>query len=75
MRDWDVHNMFTIIDDTTSNFTPGAAAVSIVSEPPTVHDMLMQRSNGTFIWATRVERLNCGHGIFGAMRLCGYVQD
>jgi hypothetical protein len=47
-----VHNMTTILQDTT-NFTPGQLNYSIASEPATVHDMLLQKSNGNFylvIW-------------------------
>ena len=47
-----VHNMTTILQDTT-NFAPGQLNYSIPSEPATVHDMLLQKSNGTFylvIW-------------------------
>jgi hypothetical protein len=45
-----VHNMTTILQDTT-NFTPGQLNYSIASEPATVHDMLLQKSNGTFYLA------------------------
>jgi hypothetical protein len=45
-----IHNMTTILQDTT-NFTPGQLSYAISSEPATVHDMLMQNSNGNFYLA------------------------
>ena len=45
-----IHNMTTILQDTT-NFTPGQLNYSIANEPATVHDMLLQKSNGTFYLA------------------------
>jgi Right handed beta helix region len=42
-----VHNFTTILQDTT-NFTPGGLTYSIASEPSSVHDMLLEKSNGDF---------------------------
>ncbi len=42
-----LHNLTTILSDTT-NFTPGSLNYSIPSEPSTVHDLLIQKSNGNF---------------------------
>jgi hypothetical protein len=42
-----VHNLTTILQDTT-NFTPGQLNYSIASEPASVHDLLLQKANGTF---------------------------
>jgi hypothetical protein len=43
-----LHNLTTILADNTSNFTPGRIDFSIPNQPATVHDVLMQKSNGTF---------------------------
>jgi hypothetical protein len=52
-----MHNFTTILADTSSVFTPGAANVA-VSVPPTYeHDMLMQKSTGMFEWAIWDENL------------------
>jgi hypothetical protein len=42
-----MHNMTTILQDTT-NFSPWQLNYTIASEPITVHDLLLQKSNGTF---------------------------
>ena len=52
-----IHNMTTILHDTTSAFTPIALNCSIPGEPGTVHDLLMQKSNGTYelaVWGDQV---------------------
>jgi len=41
-------NFITILADSSSNFTPGTLDYSVPNEPDTVHDMLLQKSNGTF---------------------------
>ena len=43
-----LQNFTTILADTTSNFTPGSVNYSVPSEPVTVHDLLLQKSNETF---------------------------
>lgn len=61
-----LHNMTTILADNSSNFTPGSVNYSIVNnsslnKPETVHDMLLQKSNGTYelvIWSERVSGTN-----------------
>jgi regulation of enolase protein 1 (concanavalin A-like superfamily) len=50
-----LHNLTTILADTT-NFAPGSLNYSIPSEPATVHDLLIQRSNGTFYLAVWDDR-------------------
>ncbi len=50
-----IHNMTTILADAVSN-TPGSLNYSIPSEPVTVHDLLMQKSDGTFYLAVWDER-------------------
>jgi len=43
-----LHNMTTILADKSSSFTPGKIDYTIPAEPATVHDLLLQKSNGTF---------------------------
>jgi hypothetical protein len=50
------HNLTSILSDSTSNFTAGAASYLILNEPATVHDLLLQKSSGTYelvIWDDR----------------------
>ena len=52
-----IHNMTTILHDTTSAFTPIALNCSIPGEPATGHDLLLQKSNGTYelaVWGDQV---------------------
>jgi hypothetical protein len=42
-----VHNLTTILADNVST-TPGSLLYSIPNEPSTVHDLLLQKSNGTY---------------------------
>jgi predicted small integral membrane protein len=52
-----IHNMTTILSDTSSKFTPGTVNYSVANEPNTVHDLLMEKSNGTYdliIWGDQV---------------------
>ena len=49
-----LHNLTTILADHSSSFKPGDLSYSIIGEAPTVHHMLMQKSNGRFelaVWA------------------------
>jgi hypothetical protein len=51
-----LHNLTTILADKTSS-TPGSLNYSIPSEPATVHDLLLQKSNGAFelaVWGEQV---------------------
>ncbi|MGO9837721.1 MAG: glycosyl hydrolase [Polyangiaceae bacterium] len=51
-----VHNLTTILADTGAR-TPGKLNYSIASEPATVHDLLLQKSDGTFdllVWDERL---------------------
>jgi len=50
-----LHNMTTVLADTTS-FTPGLLNYTIPSEPSTVHDLLIQKSNGTYYLAVWDDR-------------------
>jgi hypothetical protein len=51
-----IHNMTTILADVVSRPT-GSMNYSIPAEPPTVHDLLMQKSDGTFYLAVWDERV------------------
>jgi hypothetical protein len=50
-----LHNLTTILADTIS-VTPGSLNYSIPSQPATVHDLLIQKSDGTFELAVWNER-------------------
>jgi len=50
-----LHNLTTILADTTS-FSPDSLNYSIPNEPATVHDLLIQKSNGTFYLAVWDDR-------------------
>jgi hypothetical protein len=52
-----LRNLTTILGDTSSSFAPGQVNYSVPNEPATVHDLLIQKSNGTFdlaVWDERV---------------------
>ena len=49
--------MTTILSDTSSKFTAGTVNYSIANEPSTVHDLLMEKSDGTYeliVWGDQV---------------------
>ncbi len=51
-----LHNLTTILADEGAIATPGTLAYTIPNEPATVHDMLLQKSDGTFelvVWGER----------------------
>jgi hypothetical protein len=51
------HNMTTILSDTSSKFTAGTVNYSVANEPSTVHDLLVEKSNGTYeliVWGDQV---------------------
>jgi hypothetical protein len=50
-----LHNMTTILADTGS-FKPGALNYTISNEPATVHDLLIQKKNGTYYLAVWDDR-------------------
>jgi hypothetical protein len=54
-----IHNLTTLLAD-TSQRTPGKLDYSIAAEPMTVHDLLMQKSNGVFELVVWDERLTGG---------------
>ena len=52
-----IHNLTTILADTTPVASPGFLNYSIINEPATVHDLLIQKSGGLFdlvIWDENV---------------------
>jgi hypothetical protein len=56
-----IHNLTSILADTGPPPHPGSLNYSISDEPDTVHDMLMQKSNGLFelaVWGEQVQGSN-----------------
>ena len=56
-----LHNLTTILADSDSRATPDALDYSVQPEPATVHDMLLQKNNGTFdllVWDEQVKGTN-----------------
>jgi hypothetical protein len=52
-----LHNLTTILADKGIVKKPGKLGYSIPEEPPTVHDLLLENSNGTFqlvVWGERI---------------------
>lgn len=52
-----LHNLTTILADKDAKFTPGKLNYSLGNPPQTVHDLLLQKSNGTFaliVWNEQV---------------------
>ncbi|WP_292422592.1 glycosyl hydrolase [Mesorhizobium sp.] len=53
-----LHNMTTILADKGTVAAPGQFDYEIVDQPPTVHDLLLQHSDGTFrlvVWDERLK--------------------
>ncbi len=53
-----LHNLTTLLADKSSAFTPGKIDYTIPGQPGTVHDLLMQKSNGTFelaVWGEQAK--------------------
>ena len=53
-----LHNLTTILADQSSNFTPRKLDYRISDKPTTVHDLLIQKSNGTLelvVWGERAK--------------------
>lgn len=53
-----LHNLTTILADRGATEPPGRLEYTITGRTPTVHDLLLQRSDGTFllvVWAERVK--------------------
>jgi hypothetical protein len=52
-----IHNLTTILADTTSDFSVTPLDYTISNEPSTVHDLLLQKSDGTYalaVWGDQV---------------------
>jgi hypothetical protein len=52
-----IHNLTTILADKTPIASPGTLSYSIIDQPSTVHDLLIQKSSGTFelvVWDENV---------------------
>ena len=64
-----LHNLTTILVDKPSTFTPGRVGYSIPDQPAIVHDLLMQKSDGTFelaVWGDQVKGTNAIAAELGA---------
>jgi hypothetical protein len=56
-----LHNLTTILADKSSSFAPEKVNYSITGKPATVHDLLLQKSNGTLelaVWGEQVKGTN-----------------
>lgn len=56
-----LHNLTTILSDPGRLARPGRLAYAIPDEPPTVHDLLLQKADGSFalvVWSERVSGTN-----------------
>jgi hypothetical protein len=73
-----VHNLTTILADTGAR-APGKLDYTIANEPATVHDLLMQKSDGTFELAVWDERPTGGSDVvtvnLGASRATVKIYD
>jgi hypothetical protein len=59
-----IHNLTTILSDHAPLGKPGRLAYAIPDKPETVHDLLLQKSNGTFelaVWGERVQGTDSVH--------------
>ncbi|WOJ89096.1 hypothetical protein RZS28_14990 [Methylocapsa polymorpha] len=73
-----LHNLTTILADNTSAFTAGQLSYFISNEPATVHDMLMQKSNGLFelaVWGEQASGSNNVTVSFGSTHSSVKVYD
>lgn len=56
-----LHNLTSLLADGAGTFTPGKLSYSIPAQPATVHDLLLQKGNGTFelaVWGEQVHGTN-----------------
>ena len=58
-----LHNLTTILADRGALARPGRLNYSIVEQPPTMHDLLLQKSDGTFALVVWGERLKGGDDV------------
>jgi hypothetical protein len=52
-----LHNLTTILADRGAPAALGRLSCAIVEQPPTTHEMLLQKSDGTYYWVVWSERL------------------
>jgi hypothetical protein len=53
-----LHNLTTILADAGTPFKPGRLDYSVAEQPATVHDLLLQKADGTFelvVWGERLQ--------------------
>ncbi|MDR2037111.1 MAG: glycosyl hydrolase [Bacteroidales bacterium] len=55
-----LHHLTTILEDDTSSKNPGIVDFSIPDQPETVHELLLQKSDGTFMLVVWGERFTGG---------------
>ncbi len=73
-----LHNLTTILADKSSDFAPGKIEYTIPGKPATVHDLLMQKSDGTFelaVWGEQAKGSNNVTVNFGVNRASVKVYD
>ena len=58
-----LHNLTTILADKPFKRKPGVLNYSIANQPPTVHDMLLQKGGGTFELVVWGEQVKCSCSI------------
>jgi hypothetical protein len=73
-----LHNLTTILADSGSTATPGKLRCAIPNQPATVHDLLLQKSNGTFelvVWSEKASGTSSVSVHLGASRAPVKVYD
>lgn len=73
-----LHNLTTILADEGRQRRPGSLAYSIPDQPATVHDLLLQKGDGTFrlvVWSERVTGSNEIDVRFGTPQATTAVYD
>ncbi|MGI4788961.1 MAG: hypothetical protein ACRYFS_08930 [Janthinobacterium lividum] len=73
-----LHNLSTVLADKGTPVKPGRLNYSIVNQPATVHDLLLQKSNGTFemaVWDEQVSGTSRVAVRFGAKQAAVKVYD
>jgi hypothetical protein len=73
-----LHNLTTILADKASVTIPGSLNYAIPNEPATVHDLLLQKSNGMFelvVWGEQVSGSNNVAVNLGGMASSASIYD
>lgn len=73
-----IHNLTTVLADTATLPSPGRLDYSIAAEPSTVHDLLLQKHDGTFelvVWDERASSTDSVTVSLGASRKAVNVYD